>query len=249
LFKFIKITFDSKGNFLGQFTNYLNENPDVLVFDMGAQIGQYSMFAAKMGHTVITIEPFEDNIQRIHKAVYLEQLQDSVVLVKNALSSKRNQILLLSKDSINIGRQTLMNKQNNEQTFFKSDMSTNKYLVETILMDDLIDYIPLNKYGKRHEKAIIKIDIESFEPHAFSNCTKLFNMYDIRLIFMEWFHLIHYKELALLINNMLDFFYSYGLEPYSLNYMKLPKKIRYDDNINWPKDLVWKRIVKNPKIN
>ena len=53
-------------------------------------------------------------------------------------------------------------------------------------MDDLIDYVPLNKYGKRHERAIIKIDIESFEPYAFSNCKKLFALYDIQMIFMEW---------------------------------------------------------------
>ena len=210
---------------------------------MGAQVGQYSLFAAKMGHDVVIVEPFEDNILRIHKAVYLEYLQDRIVLVKNALSNKRNDIKILQKDPNNVGGQTLLNKYNINQTYSRSDMASNKYLVETILMDDLIDYIPLNKYGKRHEKAIIKIDIENFEPYAFSNCKKLFALYNIQRIFMEWGNLIKHAELGLLINNMLDFFYSYNLEPYSISHRKLAKKMRYDDNITWHFDIIWKRTI------
>ena len=133
-------------NFKDKFTEYLNENPQVLVFDMGAQVGQYSLFAAKMGHNVLIVEPFEDNILRIHKAVYLEYLQDRIVLVKNALSNKRNEIKLLQKDPNNVGGQSLLNKYNINKTYSRSEMASNKYLVETILMDDLIDYIRLNKY-------------------------------------------------------------------------------------------------------
>ena len=215
---------------------------------MGANIGQYSLFAAKMGHDVVIVEPFEDNILRIHKAVYLEYLQDRIVLVKNALSNKRNEIKLLKIEIENIGAQSLMNIYSINKTYSRSDMASNKYLVETILMDDLIDYVPLNKYGKRHEKAIIKIDIESFEPYAFSNCKKLFALYDIQRIVMEWGNLIMHKELGLLTNQMLDFFYSYNLEPYSINDKKLPKKIRYDDDIKWPFDIIWKRIYQNDKM-
>ena len=115
-----------------------------------------------MGHNVVIIEPFEENILRIHKAVYLEYLQDKVVLVKNAISNKRNEIMLLTKlEEANIGGQTLMNKNNKEQKFWiincrikNNKLQNNKYLVETILLDDLVDYIPLNKYGQRHRRAI-----------------------------------------------------------------------------------------------
>jgi len=197
-----------------------------------------------MGHNVVIIEPFEENILRIHKAVYLEYLQDKVVLVKNAISNKRNEIMLLTKlEEANIGGQTLMNKNNKEQKFSRNDLQNNKYLVETILLDDLVDYIPLNKYGQRHRRAIIKIDIESFEPHAFSNCKKLFALYDVRMIFMEWVKLIQHRESESMINNMLDFFYSYNLEPFTVNDEKLPKKIRFNDTIVWPWDIIWKRMI------
>ena len=41
---------------------------------MGAQIGQYSLFAAAMNRKVVTVEPFHDNILRIHKAAYNKSL-------------------------------------------------------------------------------------------------------------------------------------------------------------------------------
>jgi hypothetical protein len=90
---------------------------------------------------------------------------------------------------------------------------------------------------------MFKIDIENFEPYAFSNCKKLFALYNIQRIFMEWGNLIKHAELGLLINNMLDFFYSYNLEPYSISHRKLAKKMRYDDNITWHFDIIWKRTI------
>ncbi|CAF1009456.1 unnamed protein product, partial [Brachionus calyciflorus] len=35
-----------------KFNDILKANPEFLVFDVGAQIGQYTLFAAKMGHKV-----------------------------------------------------------------------------------------------------------------------------------------------------------------------------------------------------
>ena len=75
--------------------------------DVGAQIGQYSLFAAKMGRDVITVEPFYDNILRIHKASKEEKIEARIKLIKNALSDKRNEVKLLQKTiDTNIGGQT-----------------------------------------------------------------------------------------------------------------------------------------------
>ena len=61
------------------------------------------------------------------------------------------------------------------------------------------------------------------------------------MIFMEWVKLIQHRESGQLINNMLDLFYSYNLEPFTVNYEKLPKKLKFDDNIVWPWDMIWIR--------
>lgn len=213
------------------------------MFDIGAQVGQYSLFAAKLGHHVLAVEPFEDNILRIHKAVHMENLQDKVILIKNALSHKRNDILLLEKDKQNVGGQTLLNENNiNKIKYSRSEMATNKYLVETIFMDDLIDYIPLNKYGKRYEKAVIKIDIEGFEPFAFDKCKKLFETYNVQMIFME---LVVLKDKQQLLedyfNRMLAFLYSSKLEPFSVDNNPLARKTKFDDNVEWPRDVIWRK--------
>ena len=54
----------------------------------------------------MTVEPFHDNILRIHKASTLEKTQNKITLIKNALSNKRNEIKKLSSVSNNIGGQT-----------------------------------------------------------------------------------------------------------------------------------------------
>ena len=120
--------------------NYIASNPSWLVLDFGAQIGQYSLFAASMGRKVLTVEPFYDNIVRLHKAAAAENIQDNIKLIQNALSNKRTEIKRLQPNSDNIGGQSLLKDKN--VNFKKSDMAGDKYLVETILLDDLVEYLP-----------------------------------------------------------------------------------------------------------
>jgi hypothetical protein len=61
----------------------------------------------------------------------------------NALSEKRGEFKLLEKHPdgpLNIGAQRLSREQN--ITYTKEDMSRIKNLVETILLDDIVDYLP-----------------------------------------------------------------------------------------------------------
>ncbi len=53
----------------------------------------------------MTVEPFHDNIIRIHKASTIEKTQKKITLIKNALSNKRNEIKRLSSNDVNIGGQ------------------------------------------------------------------------------------------------------------------------------------------------
>ncbi len=111
-----------------------------------------------MGRQVLTVEPFYDNIVRLHKAATEEKIQNKIKLVKNALSNKRNEIKRLQPNSDNIGGQSLLQSKN--KNYKKSDMANDKYLVETILLDDLVEQLPLNSDGKKYKQAILKIDIE-----------------------------------------------------------------------------------------
>ncbi len=57
---------------------------DCFVLDIGANIEQYTMFAAKIGRDFISIEPFEDNILRIQKPAHLENLQNKIKVDKKS---------------------------------------------------------------------------------------------------------------------------------------------------------------------
>ncbi len=102
-----------------------------MVIDIGAQIGQYSLFAAQMGLRVLTVEPFYDNILRLHKAAHIEKLEDKITLIQNALSNKRNETKLLQPVKNNIGGQGLLD--NLHSTYIRN--SNNKYLVNYLLVN------------------------------------------------------------------------------------------------------------------
>jgi hypothetical protein len=53
----------------------------------------------------VTVEPFHENIIRIHKSSTIEKTQSKITLIKNALSDKRNEIKRLAANSNNIGGQ------------------------------------------------------------------------------------------------------------------------------------------------
>ena len=210
-----------EGHVLIPFMNYLYENPDWLFIDAGANIGQYTLFAAKLGTNVVAIEPFHPNIQRIHKAAYREKTFKKIILIKNALSNKRNEIKQLHRDHINIGAQGLLM---NKATFTKLDKN-NDYQVETILFDDIVPYLP-----KKYKKAILKIDIEGFEIYAFQNAQLLFDTLDIRIVFMEWAHLSKQLNEMGKIIYLINFFYTRKYEPFDFTMKAILQKNSFHKN-------------------
>ena len=230
-------------NILSAYMEYINNNPDWLVLDIGSQIGQYSLFPAKLGRNVLTVEPFYDNILRIHKAANISNTSSRITLVTNAISNKRGEIKMLEPNKNNIGAQGLVQNMNRVINIDQIDCKDprKRYFVKTILFNDIVSYLPLNKDGNRYEKAIMKIDIESFEPYAFQYADILFDTLDIRVVFMEFGYLrLNYLKMTREIEEMLGFFESryYYAYPIDNNKTKL-------DPINWKKswpwDLVWKK--------
>ena len=185
-----------------------------------------------MNRTVVTVEPFYDNILRIHKASRLANVHDRITLFKIGRGDQRNKILRLNPVNDNIGGQSLLENKNKQ---FEEDNS-DKYLVRTVFFDDLIDYLPMKNDGKSFEQAVLKIDIEGFEPLAFANASQLFKKIQFNIIFMEFrqeFLLYHsYQQ----VNNMLEFLSNNNMVPYAKN------KILYISQWkSWPSEIIWKR--------
>jgi FkbM family methyltransferase len=211
----------------------------MLKYILFIKLGQYSLFAAAMGRKVVTVEPFHDNILRIHKAAYLEKTYKNILLIKNAISNKRNEIKLLGTNNDNIGGQSLLD---HKDKIYKKDKN-NKYLVETILFDDIVPYLPYKNdtTKERFKKAILKIDIEGFEPFAFEHASLLFEILDIRIIYMEWGNLPKQTNEYDKIIAMIEFLYLRNYQAFVDN--KLLEKNNWS---SWPWDIIW---IKKKEIN
>jgi FkbM family methyltransferase len=75
---------------LALFMDYLIKYPDLLVFDIGANIGQFTLFAAKFKNYVISVEPFVGNLLSIAKAARLEGIESFITLLNNDLSESQS---------------------------------------------------------------------------------------------------------------------------------------------------------------
>lgn len=82
-----------------------------------------------MGLRVLTVEPFYDNILRLHKAARLEKLESKITVIQNAISNKRNEVRMLQQSANNIGGQGLLNRRH--QTYVNN--FRNKYLVRNLV--------------------------------------------------------------------------------------------------------------------
>ena len=224
---------------LKNFMKILNSNRNIHVFDIGAHIGQFTLYSAKFGRKVIAVEPFYDNFIRIHKAAQLENLTQNIILVINGISDKRGKLEMLKKNEKNIGGQGIDEKFNS--SFIEtSKLLKNKYILRTIELDDLILILPENV-----QEAIIKIDIEGNEIKAFKKAKKLFDRVKFHAVFIEWMGKNRpslFKENE--INNFLDFMYKRNficINP--LNFLVLDRKFWKF----WPGDILF--IQKKIKLD
>lgn len=249
------------------FLNLLNDLNDTNVIDIGANIGVYSLFAAKLGRHVIAVEPLHENLNRLHKAAQIEGtlkrtilshldrisivilfhkgIQSNIIALVNAVGNERNQLKLSIMD-YNIGGTYVLQPGlvDPEQKFFPTSSSV---LVNSILMDDLVDVAEarLNKSARR--KFILKIDIEGYEPFVFEQAARLFTSFQIPAVFMEFGKSVEKLSLqknetssyALKIRNMLEFFKSRNYQPYEVNGIN---KLDYSKWRNdWPWDVFFKK--------
>lgn len=144
------------------------------LIDIGANIGVFTLMAASLNFPVLAVEPKAQNIRRIQKA--LSRLPNSsVTVIQNAVSDVRTTMHLLT-NSREQGRTIVV--CNELCTNTSGDICTSD-IVDTVHMDDLLKILTF-------KKAIMKIDIEGHEIHAFAKSGRFFQVMDIRAILMEW---------------------------------------------------------------
>jgi FkbM family methyltransferase len=160
------------------FMTILDLNPDLQVFDIGAQLGQFTLYAAKLGRTSVAVEPFYDNYVRLHASALRENLTERIILVNNGITDHRGDVAQLKMNPKNIGGQRILD---NEEASGDEKNVKDKYSLVTIVLDDLISVLPGD-----FRQAIMKIDIEGYELKAFRHSANLLKRVEIPVILMEW---------------------------------------------------------------
>ncbi len=183
-------------------------------FDIGANIGVYTMYATSSGcSNIISIECFRPNLERIRRAIQLEHVEKQVVLIPRALYQKSNVYLSVRANiQNNIGSQRLINEvlKNDEDSF----------VVKTIRFDDLISIIN----ERNIHQAIIKIDIETSEHFLCQTGELMFNQINIPFVMMEWANI---KAISTKANLIRDFFINRHYIPYDPDTCQLQNKTDY----------------------
>ena len=212
-----------------------------LVLDIGADIGQYTLFAAKLGKQVISLEPYDENILRIHKASTKENLNDKITLIQNVIFNERNKIAnLIKKDSSSSMLTNTYEIQILTEGSVLTDSSSS--FVKTILFDDFFNQIP-KRSG--NAKVIMRLNLNGLERFWLENAMMklLDSEYDLKSIYMSWFSFKDdLKALTrtdqLMIKKLIDFLLNRNYQPLEISTFGRLNTREWE---NWPEFIVWKK--------
>ncbi|CAF1670180.1 unnamed protein product, partial [Adineta ricciae] len=155
----------------------LQRYPQMNFFDVGANIGSYTLFVASLGRQVISIECFKPNIDRIRKAIQIEHVEKNVILIGNAIHEETGRYFKMTSDPENVGSQAVLPK-----TIVKQTEYDDIYVVKTIQFDEILPILKIRNI----RQAIMKVDIQWAEIYLCQTGNKTFNYVNIPVILMEW---------------------------------------------------------------
>jgi len=169
----------------------------IAFIDIGGNIGTYTMYASSSLHRkTISIECYQPNIDRIVRAIQIENVSKYVTLIGNAIYNESGKFLELSKDNANVGGQGLLTNETIKKSSSNSD-GFKGYLIKEYLkifylfffllvlttrFDDLYPILINNQISN----AIMKVDIQLSEIFLCQSGSKIFDSINIALVQMEW---------------------------------------------------------------
>ena len=168
-----------------------------IFWDIGANIGLYSIFAAKQNSNteVISFEPSGLNLGILERNIFLNKLNDNITVFQIPLFNKSNDLLFMSESSNEEGG--ALNSFGNEIGFDgKKIKLINRYKIFGTSVDQLINDGILKKPN------YIKIDVDGNEHLILEKSTKVLSSDEVKEIMIELNE--DYKEQFLKANQILQ---------------------------------------------
>ncbi|MBL0310279.1 MAG: FkbM family methyltransferase [Bacteroidetes bacterium] len=184
----------------------LNEilKPGMTLYDVGANMGEFTMYAAHLIGSkgrVVSFEPMKETYQLLEENISLNQYQDRISPFNIALSDKKGEADLFAASEVNAvgshedGLHTLFGTQ--ERSSFLHKIQLEK-------MDELLEsnHLPTPD--------VIKIDVEGSELFALKGATKILEQFHPKII-ME-FSKENCEAAGYTQNDLLDFLSKFGYQ-------------------------------------
>ncbi len=149
--------FDYDCYFLDRYYNLFSQS---LVFDIGANVGVYSVIASTFGAKVIAVEPDKSNIYFLEKNMHLNNCNFEII----------NSLVYSKRGLINFN---MLGSVSNSIIFEDNLNTTDK--IKAITISDLIN----SDHSNNHKYKILKMDIEGAEYSIFENRDFDLNYFDI----------------------------------------------------------------------
>ena len=163
----------------------LAKNKGGIAIDIGANIGNHSLFFAKKFKRVVAFEPVPSNCWIVKANAYLNRI-DNLVLIEKGLSNKNTQMAvdISNRENTNNGVSEII------------ENSSNQIIVDVAIGDEEIEKLNLNK-----KIEIIKIDVEGHEPFVIEGLKRTIEK-DKPLIFWEAFSRNEANKTKVLLEQM-----------------------------------------------
>jgi len=169
----------------------LMNNQDLILVDIGANIGSLSLLSASNNIDVIAFEPNPFSYEKLKESICLNKFQNKITLfpfgISNTVDYKN---IYISKD-----------KTRHSMASFHKKYRADTKRVRLYDGDTFLPYLIKNK------KWLLKIDTEGFEMLTIQGLQKTFEMHPPELIHFEYFPLllnVSKKNFQLLLNKYFD---------------------------------------------
>ncbi len=163
----------------------LVKDKDGIALDIGANIGNHSLFFANRFAKVISFEPVPSNCWIVKSNLYLNGIQN-LVLIKKGLSNKNIKMALDSSNP----------KNTNNGVSAISEVLGSQTIIDVVIGDEEISKLSLDK-----KVVLIKIDVEGHEPFVVEGLKATIKK-DMPTIFWEAFSREEANRTKVLLEDM-----------------------------------------------
>lgn len=186
---------------------YAKKHSNIVLLDIGANIGGLSIPLANAVPTarVIAIEPVQKTLRFLTKAIILNQLQEKILLLNNAMYDRPFKTLTMISYAVwlSLGRV-------DDPLIYKPPDRNNDKVENTVISITFDEIIPLVKGS---QKCVVKIDVEGAECIVIRRIDNFLSVIPVPIIIMETNKIAESDQHC--IASMLRRLISHGYKPHN----------------------------------